>query len=274
MADQPEVIQHELEETRHALAEKLGQIGEKISGTVENVTDTVENVSEMVGNVSSMVENTVESVTDTMESMGETAQDTVDAVKEAFNVPEQMRRHPWLWFGGSVLLGFIGGKAVGGFPGPRARKRVSRAHGNGYAARAAEEHFGEPSAGARGDRAATAEKSPSWISKLTEQFGPQLNQLKSLALGTLFGVTRDMITQSLPQSLKSQMVNVFNDITEAAGGKPIPGEVFPDQEKNESEQDSPHEKGDEHEGRNPTEMDRPLGAAERQGKSGVGKSHR
>jgi ElaB/YqjD/DUF883 family membrane-anchored ribosome-binding protein len=242
MADEPEVIQQELDETRHALAEKLGAIGEKITGTVETVTDTVENVTETV-------ENTVEAVTDTVEAVGETAQETVEAVKHAFNIPEQVKAHPWLWFGGSIVVGFLGGKLIP-MPGAsreREREPARPSYGNGYSGRHAAEFFGEPayreSAYApdartdfdghdrsNGNGTAAAPKQ-SWLSKLTDQFGDELNQLKGLALGTLFGVARDMVSHSAPPALKSQLVDVFNNITQAAGGKPIQGEVVPDTEE-------------------------------------------
>lgn len=242
MADQPEVIQQELEQTRSALADKLGMIGEKISGTVENVTDTVESVT-------SAVENTVEAVTDTVEAVGESAQETVEAVKQAFNIPEQVRNHPWLWFGGAVAAGFAVGKflvpaapSVLGHRGHDATPDMigqTSAPASTYAGRAAGEFFadhqhyqsGRPTNGfstRAADTSSEPAESKSWLTSLVERFGPDIDKLKGLALGTLFGVTRDMISQSLPQSLKSEVSNVINNITESAGGQPIQGHVLDD----------------------------------------------
>jgi ElaB/YqjD/DUF883 family membrane-anchored ribosome-binding protein len=242
MADQPEVIQQELEQTRSALADKLGMIGEKISGTVENVTETVENVT-------SAVENTVEAVTGTVEAVGESAQETVEAVKQAFNIPEQVQARPWLWFGGAVAAGFAVGKLLPQAPSFRGYPRGYAAPdmigqtptpASTYAGRAAGEFFsdhqhyqsGRPTNGFSTHAADTTNEEPaeskSWLSSLVERFGPDINKLKGLALGTLFGVTRDMISQSLPQSLKSEVCNVINNITESAGGQPIQGHVLDD----------------------------------------------
>src|SRR5262245_51602205 len=134
MAEQPEVIQRELEQTRSALADKLEIIGGKISGTVENVTESVESVT-------SAVENTVETVTETVGAVGETAQETVQAVRHALDIPEQVRRHPWMWMCGAVAAGFIAGKALTGpaaspVAQPRKRKHAS-SYGRTYAGRAA-----------------------------------------------------------------------------------------------------------------------------------------
>jgi hypothetical protein len=42
MAEEPEVIQEQMEETRSALADKLGALGQKITGTVDSVSEAVE----------------------------------------------------------------------------------------------------------------------------------------------------------------------------------------------------------------------------------------
>jgi ElaB/YqjD/DUF883 family membrane-anchored ribosome-binding protein len=277
MADEPEVIQRELDETRHSLAEKLGAIGEKVSGTVENVTETVESVTETV-------EQTVEAVTGTVQAVGETAQETVEAVKQAFNFSEQYENHPWLFFAGSVALGFVGGKLVENVGSRRERApephfHSSHRNGNGhaetYATRAAERFFEEPiptasSADQGNGKAKESGPTTSWLGRLAEHFGGELNKLKGLALGTMFGVARDMITQALPQKLKSELGNVFDSMTETAGGKPIHGPIL-----EEEHQEGPElMKGEDREKSDPTEMDRPVGTAPGKGKAGMGKSQR
>jgi ElaB/YqjD/DUF883 family membrane-anchored ribosome-binding protein len=274
MADEPEVIQKELEQTRSALAEKLGAIGEKVSGTVENVTETVENVTETVG-------QTVEAVTDTVQAAGEMAQDTVEAVKQAFNFSEQYKNHPWLFFAGSMALGFVGGKLVESATARRERppEPIFHSHRNGnghaqtYATRAAEKFFDESIPAAPADqgngKARESGSTTSWLGKLADHFGSELNKLKGLALGTMFGVARDMITQAMPQNLKTELGNVFDSMTETAGGKPIHGPIL------EEDQEGPEPtKGEDSEESNSTEMDRPVGTAQGKGKTGMGKPDR
>lgn len=275
MADEPEVIQKELDETRSSLAEKLGAIGEKVSGTVENVTETVENVTETV-------EQTVEAVTGTVQAVGETAQETVEAVKQAFNFSEQYEKYPWLFFAGSVALGFVGGKLVGNVGSRRERApepffhshRNGNGHAETYATRAAERFFDEPVSTAPADqgngKARESGTTTSWLGRVAEHFGGELNKLKGLALGTLFGVARDMITQAMPTKLKSELGNVFDSMTETAGGKPIHGPILED-----DDQEGPERmKGEDREESDPTEMDRPVGTAQGKGKTGMGKSNR
>jgi ElaB/YqjD/DUF883 family membrane-anchored ribosome-binding protein len=256
MAQESEVVHQDLEDTRHALAEKLEQIGSKISGTVDTVSETVSSVTESVTNVTEAMEGTVqavadsvsgtvESVKDTMTAMGEKASETVEAVRQAFDIADQVRRRPWLWLGGSVAAGFIAGKIF--FPhrnhSPEAK---SFATGSGYHPAQPEpppqpaytngrsqEHRDEEPAGE-----STATSGIGGIlGGLTEQFAPELNRVKELALGTLFGVARDVVAKAVPDSIKDQVQSVFNDVTEKAGGKPIQGTVL-DESAQETEQHS------------------------------------
>jgi ElaB/YqjD/DUF883 family membrane-anchored ribosome-binding protein len=289
MAEKPEVIQQELEQTRHDLAEKLEQIGEKISGTVDTVTQTVSNVTDTVSsmteavegtvqNVAQAVSGTVESVKETVESVGESASETVESLKHAFNLSEQVQKHPWLCFGGSVAVGFIGGK----FLVPR-RSRTSEVESfvrGGYSAGPAETQERQPATdrdrsqdhGASRAEETTGTGSSSWLGSVLQHFGGEVNKLKGLALGTLFGVVRDMVSQNLPESLKDQVVHLINDVTEKVGGETIQGKVL-DENSSESGHQSEPDKGAEHEQSNPTALDRPMGAAERKSKAAVAQSH-
>lgn len=294
MAEQPEMIQQELDETRHALAEKLGQIGEKISGTVETVTDTVSNVTETVSNVTEAVEGTVqnvaqavsgtvESVKDTVENVGETAANAVESVKHAFNLSEQVQNHPWICFGGSVVLGFIGGKLLAP-RGARTPEADSFVRGRGYYERDKETQgtyasTGNGSGRDRGpsrdaEEAGKSGATPSWLSSLYQRFGPEIDKLKGLAVGTLFGVTRDMVSQALPETLKDQVTHLFNDFTEKAGGSPIQGTVLQESSSGDANQGAGTFHGAEHEQSRSTEMDRPVGTAQGKGQAAVGRPHR
>lgn len=298
MADQPEVIQHELEQTRHSLAEKLEQIGEKISGTVETVTSTVSDVTETVTNVTEAVEGTVqklgdavsgtvESVKETVENVGEKAAETVESVRHAFNLSEQVQNHPWAWFGGSVAVGFVAGKLLGP-RGSHTPEAESFSRGQGYYERPAES--AQPSAGdgyawgrdhGTSSQAASSQaaensggQSGSWLGSLFQHFGGEIDKLKGLALGTLFGVARDMVSQTLPESLKDQVVNLFNDVTQKAGGETIQGSVLGESSEGEAPGESASSRGSNYDQSGSTEMDRPVGAAERKGKAAVAKPHR
>jgi ElaB/YqjD/DUF883 family membrane-anchored ribosome-binding protein len=194
-----EVIEEEIEHTRSDLADKLEALTQKLTGTVEGVEETVENVVE-------------------------TTKETISTIKETFNIPKQVEQHPWIAMGCSVAVGFIGGKLLGSVAsGP-----------NGYAGSAANgmaESMPQRMASAsdyptephpyEAPRVEHHPQSQGWIAELGHHFAPELRKIKGLALGTVFGLLRDMVSQSLPESLKDQVATVFDNVTEKVGGETI-----------------------------------------------------
>jgi ElaB/YqjD/DUF883 family membrane-anchored ribosome-binding protein len=259
MAEQAELIQQQMDETRSNLADKLEKLGEQITGTVEKVSDTVE--------------ETVEAVSETVETVAETTQETVHAVKEAFNLPKHIQQNPWLWFGGSLALGFLGGRM---FLGGSSRREHDHDHhhdhGRGHVDLKMPSSFdttpprsdGTSSSAAwdasaleeaaEGSRAegdtdrhedSSHEESRSWLGTLAEKFGPQIDTLKQLAVGSLFGVARDMVAQALPESMKLDVSKVIDEMTQNAGGKPIQGSLI---EKSDEHEDGESNEGEGQEG--------------------------
>jgi ElaB/YqjD/DUF883 family membrane-anchored ribosome-binding protein len=229
MAEEPEVIQEQMEETRSALADKLGQLGQKITGTVDSVSEAVE--------------DTVEAVAETVENVGETAEEAVEAVKETFNIPKQFNRHPWLFVGGSVILGFVVGKMLpSGQQRPRERHELPTTQKAEDMTRLMSQSDDYPTETSRGgdrfkrqgrrqtgngyDKAPKESQEQSFLGGLVQQFMPDLTKLKALALGTVFATARDLLTKNMPQNLKKEVVHVMDDMAVHAGGKPIQGKVL------------------------------------------------
>lgn len=196
MPDESEMIQEQMRETRTALAEKLETLEQQVVDTVSGanlaVSETVENVKEAV-------------------------QETVDAVKESvkttFDFAGHMDRHPWLFMGGAVAVGYIGGCLL--------NKAAAQAERTGPVGRS-------PAAktNGAGPRFQEREEGPGWLDSLGTTFSSELNQLKSLALGAAVGLARDALVQSAPETLRPQLADVMNDITANLGGRPIPGPVL------------------------------------------------
>jgi len=223
------VIMSEMEDTRKDLANKLETLEKKVAGTVETVTGTVQTVENTVENVKESIKDTVESVTDTVQhtvqAVEETFSHTVENVKSFFDVAYQVDRHPWFMMGGSVLIGYLGGWLLTPRS-SRTREATSAAptytpappsghNGAGYAA-------SPPSAApAAKEPEQTTKPSESWLSKLGERFAPEIDKLKGLAVGTLLGVARDMVSKWLPEALKDQVTDVINNFTTDLGGKVI-----------------------------------------------------
>lgn len=266
MADQAELIHGNMDETRAALADKLGQLGQQITGTVEEVTETVGDAVEAVG-------DTVESVTDA-------TQQTVHAIKDAFNLPKHIRTNPWLWVGGSLILGYLGGRLFAGSSNRRTEVERDREEKNerspsfipalSESAKSASQTAETTSSHSDANQPQD-EKSTGWLGNLSEKFGSEIGTLKSLAVGTAFGVVRDIVTESLPESLKGELSSVIDNMTEGAGGKPIKGSVMEksSEKPEENSGDQKENSGDQEEdsgkasgkpnGRHPAENWNPSG---------------
>src|SRR5207249_12276352 len=66
----------------------------------------------------------------------------------------------------------------------------------------------------------------SWVSRLSQRFGGEINKVKELAVGTLLGVARDMITRWAPENLRPDVTELANNFTRDLGGKVIEGPVL------------------------------------------------
>jgi hypothetical protein len=77
----------------------------------------------------------------------------------------------------------------------------------------------------------SAAEKPSWLSQLGDTFHGEISQVKGLALGTLFGIVRDIVTKAAPEHMKGQVEDIVNGITVKLGGQPVDGRTFPDRSR-------------------------------------------
>jgi ElaB/YqjD/DUF883 family membrane-anchored ribosome-binding protein len=240
MADQqqvdmpkPEVIRQQMEETRASLAQKLEVLEDKVTSTVQEATEAV---SETVENVKETVADTVEAVKDTVEGTVESVKDTVsttvETVKETFDLAGHVDRHPWAMVGGSVLVGVVGGLLLG--PAHRTRNLTSFASTPEpspvppEAPQAAWAPASRPAEPHRQEEEPTSRKGPTWWNQLFSVFGSEIDKLKGMAIGTLGGVVRDLVTQSASEHLRPMLTDVINNVTTKLGGQTIQGRVLPE----------------------------------------------
>ena len=78
---------------------------------MENVKETVDTTVETMRQT---VDGAQSSVEDIAEHMKRTVGDTVATVKRTFDLPYQVDHHPWLMFGGALLVGYLLGSRGGG----------------------------------------------------------------------------------------------------------------------------------------------------------------
>src|SRR5262245_1683431 len=247
MPDTSEVIMEQMEGTRKDLADKVEKLEHKLAGTVETVSDTVSTVTETVENVKDSIAETVSTVTGTVQNTVEAVSDTVDStvqtvkrsLRDFLDVPAHVRRHPWLALGGSVAVGYLGGRlllprperdATTGTPTLTSAPTYTPAPAPAFTSAPAQPAREEPKAEAKGE---------SWISRLADQFAPQLNHLKGLAIGTVFGALRDMVSAWAPEAVRKDVTDMINGFTSNLGGQVIHGPVLGEPDRAEAGHDGP-----------------------------------
>src|SRR5262249_8142063 len=110
MPPETELIKQQMGQTRASLTEKLETLENKVLGTVNDTTSTVSNT---VQQVTSTVRDTVREVGATVrETTGDVragVREAVSSARDAVDLSRQVREHPWLMLGGSVVAGYVGG---------------------------------------------------------------------------------------------------------------------------------------------------------------------
>jgi len=173
-----------------------------------------------------------------VENVKDSVQATVESVKETFNIPKQVERHPWPLFGGAVALGYFAGCMLG------------KSSSTAAESPAAVEQPPTRNGGGNGrSKRATATKEDRGA------IGSVLQSLKELAIGTLMGVGRDMLVNAAPSNLAPDLARVMDDMTTTLGGKPL--RSF----EGSSEQAPGTEGVPENDESVSAEMGRPMGAA-------------
>jgi len=203
-----ERIQQEMFETRASLAEKLETLEQKVTGTMDQVTTVV---NDTVG----AIKESVHEAKATVSAVNESVQEGVKSVQESLDVSAHVQAHPWWAMAGSVAAGFCLGALL------KSRGEAGPMFG-------ADGCMGVPPA----SNAATYEPrretgiqaSPPPAER--SMWAPEIDKLKGLALGALFGTAREMIASSLPDPVGQQVKEVIDSVTKKAGGEPIPSSAF------------------------------------------------
>jgi len=235
MDHETEVIKQQMEETRSSLQDKLSTLESQVKETVQTATDAVSTVKETVEETVGAVK---ESVHDTVASVKESVHDTVDAVKDTFDVRHQVERHPWGMFLGAAAVGFVGGHLLHRLMAP---PQPALSYAPAYTPAPTYEHFYRDNGSTGGVTSSNAGAVPttppapppqqaaprhSWVNTLMEHYGPEINQLKGLAIGTLGAVVRQMVAEQAPPPLADPIKQMVDGVTEKLGGRRIEGPIF------------------------------------------------
>jgi ElaB/YqjD/DUF883 family membrane-anchored ribosome-binding protein len=239
MDNETEVILEQMEGTRASLAQKLETLENQVVGTIQDATSTVaETVQQVKEAVTGTVETVKETVEGTVETVKGTVEGTVETVKETLDLRRQAQNHPWLMFGGSFAVGFVAGRLLRpasphwawSYSGSYIPERMSAAPQPSYEPGQRPMGRVDTQAEERGpERVASRpepERRPGLMEKLSNLLAPEMSKLKGLAIGATLGVVRDLITQSAPPELGTQLADIVNDMTTHLGGEVIRGPIL------------------------------------------------
>jgi ElaB/YqjD/DUF883 family membrane-anchored ribosome-binding protein len=202
MANEPEVIRQQMEETRSGLKDKLETLEQQVKDTVQDATDAV----------SDTVQTVKETVQDTVATVKETVEGTVESVKETFNLSKHVQEHPWPAFACAAAAGFVGSRLLLRLQPDSATPSAAPTY--------------TPLVGSAAAPIAPPAQRSSWWSWLTDHYGDELHKLKGLAVATAGGILREMLTESLQPEFAQRLKEVIDGFTTKLGGEPIQGPIL------------------------------------------------
>lgn len=160
-----------MDETRAALADKLGVLERQVTDTVETVKDSV------------------------------------NTVRNTFDVKAQVRKRPWAMLAGAAALGLAVGYRTSAGRGYRRSESVRNVYEARYLAQQTRRQAAE---------------TPEARSPVAGAFEKELSLLKGLAVGAVLGVVRDMALRSVSGHAEHYLETAIDGVTRRLGGQPVP----------------------------------------------------
>lgn len=234
MDKESDLIKHQMEHTRAALTDKLeileNQVTDTVTGAAEAVEKVRHTVQETVSGAAETVANMKHAIQDTVASVKDSVRETAETVSETLDVSRQVERHPWAMMAGATAVGFGVGVLVSRVDVPAAAS--SAAASAAHSAKSLASHWdsfaGDHSPQWTGPQREQLVSRPQPASHEESVWMPAANKLKGLAIGAMFGVLREVLSKSMPDTLRGQVGEVIDDFTKSLGGKPIAGKILPD----------------------------------------------
>jgi hypothetical protein len=179
--DRAAMIRQSMEQTKRRLTQSLSTLETKITEKVQHAGTAVNATAEAV-------------------------QDAVHSVGKAFDMERQFRRHPWLFVGGSMALGYVATELLRN---GNSHQPVAVAPTNGNAANGACADMSETS-----HRTHTANGAPGTAYPAMASAGEVKNgvahanensivsELRRAAMGAFSGIAQDLFARSVPQVME------------------------------------------------------------------------
>lgn len=216
------------EELRQQISETKAQLSKKIEALGNQASESVDAASEAMG-------KTVETVKHTAAK----AQHSVEKMGERFDVPLQIKRHPWIAMGAAVAAGYLGYRLLAGSsssreiadqrqprrperlpepePAPKSKPRSSRSRREAEANQRPSNGHRNGAVKAEPSKAESngSDDSDSWTSEL-------MTGLRGMAIGALMSTVGDIASRSVPDSIKGRVSSDVEGLKRNLGGDKPP----------------------------------------------------
>jgi len=216
-------------QTRTSLTQKMELLENRVLGTVHDTTGTVSSTVQLVGStvrdtvqeLSATVRDTAHELRSTVSGTAQDVQQTmhgaVGSVRDALDVSRQMQEHPWLMLGGSVFVGYVGGRLLDSLEQGRLPSLPSLPA-------APEQLLPQGSEVRERIEAVPAPRrsASSFLGALLDSFSPELDRLKRMAVGAVLGLVRDKVSESVPSPMRENFSEFMDRVTQKLGGEPPP----------------------------------------------------
>lgn len=161
-------------------------------------------------------------LSDTLESTTGTIKSTVESIRSATDLGQQVEKRPWAMFAGAASLGYVSGAIL-----------VARTPASRPPTPAAPERVGQENGpqGATPVRSGVREpdlvpREPGVLEKLGEVLAPQMELARQIAIGTIFSLVRDLARDAMPHPLEQPVDDFFNGAAKKFGGRPLARGTF------------------------------------------------
>jgi len=185
-------------------------IREDMEATREAVNDKVESLETKMANTVAQVRSTVE---ETMTDVKETWHEGVESAKEAVDVRRHVDHHPWLMLGGSIAAGYVIGSLLAG-----SEKSSSASSKQPHLLI----HSQPPGAVPTTTSVSTGPSLMSTLSGWLGDMGPEMNHMKSMAIGAAISVARDLLVAQVPPPLAGKVRQIIDSAGQKLSGEPLP----------------------------------------------------
>jgi ElaB/YqjD/DUF883 family membrane-anchored ribosome-binding protein len=201
-------VDHELEVIRDQMEGTRASLADKLEALESQVRETVQSASETVASAVDGAKDVVSSVSEGAKQVVEKVSETVETVKESLSITHCVEQYPWASVGVAVAAGFCTAQLLPPLRAPWAQSEAVAPPADSYRPRTSEPPRHEPSP---------------WTDSLTGVAKTAATTLEGLAVGTLMGAIKDLITRSLPQEWHGELNRMADDVTTRLGGKVMHG---------------------------------------------------